>query len=157
MLKPITNINTQNSYKILTGPIQFGTDWPGIFFTLSYIKNLMVSQDIEDIQPVINAFDFSKNYINSFLKEFIEVGSLFENDESSQEIASSIQIIEVDTLMVGDSTVQRVETGIVNINNQIGYFIRGDNAGYLLQLLSIKKDLSLVENQLRGSLSGCIV
>jgi len=157
MLKSITKINTQNSSDFLTGPIQFGTDWPGTFFTLSYINNLVVSHDIEDIQPVINAFDFSKNYINSFLKEFIEVGSLFENDESSQDIASRIQIIEVDTLMVGDSTVQRVETGMVNINNQIGYFIRGDNAGYLLQLLSIKKDLSLVENQLRCSLSGCIV
>lgn len=155
-----TTITVADKTIIQNGPVQFGEDWPGTFLSISFIKKNI--KPAEEIQPVnvVNADLFSKMYINSVYNSLLSSISnpLYENTPVVDDISSTLQ--EIATIKIEDEagkSLNRVETGFVTVNEQHGYFIRGDNSAYMVYTLSMRDNLSAEETAFRDLLSKCIV
>lgn len=155
-----TTITVADKTIIQNGPVQFGEDWPGTFLSISFIKKNI--KPAEEIQPVnvVNADLFSRMYINSVYNSLLSSISnpLYENTPVVDDISSTLQ--EIATIKIEDEagkSLNRVETGFVTVNEQHGYFIRGDNSAYMVYTLSMRDNLSAEETAFRNLLSKCIV
>lgn len=155
-----TNITVANQTILQNGPVQFGEDWPGTFLTISFIKNNI--KPAEEIKPaeVVNADLFSRMYINSVYNSLLSsiTNPLYENTPVVDDISATLQ--EISTIKIEDESgksLNRVETGFVTVNEQHGYFIRGDNSAYMVYTLSIRENLSAEEIAFKDLLSKCIV
>jgi hypothetical protein len=155
-----TNITVADQIIIQNGPVQFGEDWPGTFLSISFIKKNI--KPAEEIQPVnvVNADLFSKMYINSVYNSLLSSISnpLYENTPVVDDVSAMLQ--EIPTIKIEDEagkSLNRVETGFVTVNEQHGYFIRGDNSAYMVYTLSMRDNLSAEEIAFRDLLSKCIV
>lgn len=155
-----TTITVDDKTIIQNGPVQFGEDWPGTFLSISFIKQNI--KPAEEIKPanVVNADLFSRMYINSVYNNLLSGISnpLYENTPVVDDISTMLQ--EILTIKIEDESgksLNRVETGFVNVNEQHGYFIRGDNSAYMVYTLSMRDNLSAEETAFRDLLSKCIV
>ena len=155
-----TTITVDDKTIIQNGPVQFGEDWPGTFLSISFIKQNI--KPAEEIKPanVVNADLFSRMYINSVYNNLLSGISnpLYENTPVVDDISTMLQ--EIPTIKIEDESgksLNRVETGFVNVNEQHGYFIRGDNSAYMVYTLSMRDNLSAEETAFRDLLSKCIV
>lgn len=155
-----TTITVADKTIIQNGPVQFGEDWPGTFLSISFIKKNI--KPAEEIQPanVVNADLFSRMYINSVYNNLLSSISnpLYDNTPVVDDVSAMLQ--EIPTIKIEDESgksLNRVETGFVTVNEQHGYFIRGDNSAYMVYTLSMRDNLSAEETAFRDLLSKCIV
>lgn len=155
-----TNITVADKTIIQNGPVQFGEDWPGTFLSISFIKKNI--KPAEEIQPanVVNADLFSRMYINSVYNNLLSsiCNPLYENTPVVDDVSAMLQ--EIPTIKIEDESgksLNRVETGFVTVNEQHGYFIRGDNSAYMVYTLSMREHLSAEEIAFKDLLSKCIV
>lgn len=155
-----TIISTDGDVALKNGPVQFGEDWPGTFLSISFIKQNI--KPAEEIQPanVVNADLFSRMYINSVYNNLLSGinNPLYDNTPVVDGVSEILQEIAVTKIEDKDGKViNRVETGFVTINEQHGYFIRGDNSAYMVYTLSMRDNLSTEETAFLNLLSKCIV
>lgn len=127
-------VKTINAVNLVNGPVCFGDDWPGVFLTPKYIHEKLGNvYDMKELalkhssQPVLGNLGFPGFAMeNSILYQwettlpFREEGTLVV----SKEILNAPNF-------VSENNYSRMETGLVKINNQVGFFIRGDNTLYI--------------------------
>lgn len=127
-------ILSNKSNVIKTGPIQFNDDWPGIFMSVGYVKHYI--QPLEQ-QGLLSTPDmFARNYLVSLVNDIYNSLQEFHVIDDYDDV-STIQIVETNSF---NNDFRRVETGVIKINDQIGYFIRGDMAGYISYLAKLIKE-----------------
>ena len=150
MIKEATIIQFTKAPTVLTGSLQFGNDWPGTFITLAYLKHIFSRNEpdtfIESSNPLSN---LSQRYINSTISDLYQFTLQFPKSDDNTGLSLNLQMLE--------EYLPRVETGPVCINGQYGYFMRGDHASYIHQLLHIKKEISPLEQTIKDIFSLCIV
>lgn len=151
----MTIIHANLKQPVNTGSIQFNDDWPGVFMTPEYIHEMIKPQKKEEFS-ITDASKLASYYINGFYNNMVESIADLELFEVNLTFQTDIQLIE-NAVITDDAEVPigRVETGLVSINGQIGYFLRGDNASYLAYLLSAKKELTSSEIIMKTILSSC--
>lgn len=154
-----TVISTNDNISLKNGPVQFGDDWPGTFLSISFIKENI--KPAEEINPttVFDAESFSKMYIHSIYNSLVSGldNPAYDHVPTINDVSSDVQEITSASIQSDGKILNRVETGFVTVNDQHGYFIRGDNSGYILYTLSLRKSLTPEEIVLRDILSHCIV
>lgn len=141
----------QNNFSVVTGPIQFGDDWPGVFLTVGFINHILSNINTENVTDYLDSKTnfIYKSVINGFFDDLKEV---IKNSDST-EAKDDSQL----TLNVLNEQANRVETDFTEINGVKGYFIRGDNAGYYHLLLSQYGIYNIHLNKLKAVLSSSMV
>lgn len=151
----MTIIHANIQKPVITGAIQFNDDWPGVFMTPEYIHEMVKPRKKEEFS-ITDASKLASYYIDGFYNNMVESIADLELFTVNITFQTDIQLIE-DAVITDDNEVPigRAETGLVSINGQIGYFLRGDNATYLAYLLSAKKELTASETIMKTVLSSC--
>lgn len=141
----------QDNFSVLTGPIQFGDDWPGVFLTARFINHILNNVNTENVTEYLDSKTnfIYKSVVSGFFDDLKEVR---KNSDSTEALDDS-QL----TLNVLNTQDNRVETDFTEINGVKGYFIRGDNAGYYNLLLSQYSIYNIHLNKLKGVLSSSMV
>lgn len=135
-------VKTITALDLVNGPVCFGDDWPGVFLTPKYIhEKLGTVYDMRELsikhngQFVLDNLGFPGFVMESHILHQWEKTLPFKEDGTlvvSKEIVNAPKF-------VSENNCSRIETGLVRINNQIGFFIRGDNTLYISG--GIKDDL----------------
>jgi hypothetical protein len=124
-------IKSTKNVAIKTGPVQFNDDWPGIFMSVGFVKHHV--QPVEITQSISTPDMFARHFLVSFINDIYESLKDVSIIDDYEDV-SNIQIIETDSF---NDEFTRVDTGVVNIDGQIGYFVRGDMSGYISYLAKL--------------------
>lgn len=133
------------------GAVQFNDDWPGVFLTPAFIHELFPEQLVENSHDEVLNLQTTLSYLSHSW-----INSLVEYAHHYLEQGMKEQTQEIQKVIFTDS-VSRVESGPVLIGTQNGYFLRGDNAAYILHLISLKPNRSASERRLQEVLSFCLL
>lgn len=136
-------ITTDSHVTISTGPIAFGDDWPGVFLSakylhthFSYLKDVVLEEDLR------NPFE----QICKPKTEQVILKNIQEQLEATQDYKDigndnvSLKILTIPKFFSNIPTNFRAETGLMEINGIVGYFIRGDNTWFITGLPKQFKD-----------------
>lgn len=158
-MNSITTISTKNAVSLKNGPLQFGEDWPGTFLTISYVKKHIHPADEINPATVFDADAFSKMHLYSVYNHLFSSvhNPIYDNVPEEDGVEDTIQLVDTPIIQVDGKSVNRVETGFVEINGQHGYFVRGDDSAYIAYTLTLRTTLSDEEIAFRNLVSKCIV
>lgn len=141
----------QNDFSVVTGPVQFGDDWPGVFLSVSFINHILQNINTKNVTDYLDSKTnfIYKSVISGFFDDLKEVIDNSQSNESKDDSQLNLNIL--------NDQPNRIETGSTEINGVMGYFIRGDNAGYYHLLLSEYGIYNIQLNKLKAVLSSAMV